>query len=185
MSNTEFMMQGCRVAIGFLAICFGAECLGAQGATDEEPFGIDHRIPWTTSRVIGSPEPPLPYAVEKTFTNITWKAPMFVIAEPGADTLLVVQQGGEKDRPSKVLRLRDDPKADQAETFLTMSNRLIYSVTFHPDYRTNHYLYVFSNGPTPKGDRTNRISRFIVNPQCDAESECTIIEWRSAGHDGG
>src|SRR2546421_3420004 len=93
-----------------------------HGAEEQQPFGIDHRIPWTTSRVIGSPDPPLPYTVEKTFTNITLRAPIFIAPEPDTDALLVVQQGGEKERPSKILRLRDDPRTDQGETFLEVSN---------------------------------------------------------------
>src|SRR5213075_1890638 len=108
---------------------------------------------------------------------------------PDTDYLLVVQQGGEKERPSKILRVRDDPHADAVETFLEVSNRLVYSVAFHPGYRTNGYLFVFSNGPTGEKERTNRISRFTVERQaphrCDARSEQVIIEWRSAGHDGG
>jgi len=60
-------------------------------AADEQPFGIDHRIPLTTSRVIGSPEPPLPYTVEKTFTKIKWQSPIYVASEPGSDSLLIVQ----------------------------------------------------------------------------------------------
>lgn len=164
--------------------------LAAVGATaDEQPFGIERRIPWTTSRLVGSPDPPLPYTVEKTFTNITWKKPMYVAPEPGTDWLLVVQEGGQTERPSKIFRVCDDPNADQAEPFLLVSNRVIYSVTFHPGYRTNGFVYVFSNGPTPKSDRTNRISRFTVDRQapyqCDPASEVAIIEWRSAGHDGG
>jgi uncharacterized repeat protein (TIGR03806 family) len=158
-------------------------------AADEQPFGIERRIAWTTSRVIGSPDPPLPYKVEKTFTNIKWQAPIYVTPEPDTDYLLVVQQGGEKERPSKILRVRDDPNADTAETLLEVSNRLVYSVAFHPAYRTNGYLFVFSNGPTPEKERTNRISRFNVERQaphrCDPKSEQVIIEWRSAGHDGG
>ena len=38
-------------------------------AADVPPFGIGHRIPWTTSRVIGSPEPALPYTVGKSPLN--------------------------------------------------------------------------------------------------------------------
>src|SRR5207247_497869 len=50
---------------------------GVLHAADEQPFGIERRIPWTTSRVIGSPDPPLPYTVGKTFTNIKWQAPVY------------------------------------------------------------------------------------------------------------
>ncbi|MBI3852587.1 MAG: PQQ-dependent sugar dehydrogenase [Verrucomicrobia bacterium] len=158
-------------------------------AADEPPFGLDHRIPWTTSRVIGSPEPPLPYTVEKTFTNIQWQQPIFITAESGTDRLFVIQQNGETNRPARVLRLRDDPNTAQVETFLAISNRLVYSFAFHPGYRTNGYIYLFSNGPTPETNRLNRISRFTVGRQppqpCDPKTEQVILEWRSMGHDGG
>ena len=139
--------------------------------------------------MVGSPDPPLPYTVEKTFTNIHWRAPIFLTPEPDTDSLLVVQQGGEKERPSKILRLRDDPKTDQAQAFLEVSNRLVYSVAFHPGYRTNGFLYVFSNGTTSEPERTNRISRFTVAREapfaCERSSERVILEWHSQGHDGG
>src|SRR2546427_2332265 len=138
-----------------MAVCMMGDLPSLHGADEQQPFGIDHRIPWTTSRVVGSPEPPLPYTVEKTFTNIAWKAPLFIIAEPDTDYLLVAQQGGEKERPSKVLRLPDDPAADHTETFLEVTNRLIYSMTFHPGYRTNGHVYVFTHGASGEFARTN------------------------------
>jgi putative heme-binding domain-containing protein len=158
-------------------------------AADEKPFGLERRIPWTTSRVIGSPDPPRPYTVQRTFTNLTWKAPLYLAPEPGTASLLVVEQGGDAGVPSRIHRLRDDPQTTERELLLAMTNRLIYGLTFHPGYATNGQLFVFSNGPWGKEDRTNRISRFTVaraapHP-CDPASEQIIIEWRSAGHDGG
>ena len=139
--------------------------------------------------MIGSPDPPLPYTVEKTFTNTSLRAPIFIASEPDTDSIFVVQQGGEKERPSKILRLRDDPKTDQVETFLEVSNRLVYSVAFHPGYRTNGFLFVFSNGTTSESERTNRISRFTVARRapfaCERSSERIMLEWHSQGHDGG
>jgi len=168
---------------------------GYAAETNDAPFGLERRVPWTTSRVVGSPDPPLPYTVEKTFTNLQWRAPLYVAAEPGTNFLLVILQGGEKDRPSKLLRVRDSADAAATETILTVSNRLLYSVAFHPGYRTNGVLYLFSNGPTSRGERTNRVSRFTkagqkrtawdAGPYLDPDSEKLIIEWRSAGHDGG
>jgi len=188
--HTEHTPAGFRVPILILLAAAVLMCrIPRLHGAEEPPFGIDHRIPWTTSRVVGSPDPPLPFTVEKTFTNISWRAPIFVTPEPGTDRLLVVQAGGEKERPSRVLSVSDDASASQVEPFLVVSNRLIYSVTFHPGYRTNGYFFVFSNGPTPQGERTNRISRFTVKPQmprhCDPDSERVIIEWHSQGHDGG
>ena len=153
------------------------------------PFGLRHRIPWTTSRVVGSPDPPLPYRVERTFTNLSLRAPLYVAAEPGTDSLFVILQGGEKDRPSKLLRVRDAADTAETETILTVTNRLLYSVAFHPGYRTNGFLYLFSNGPTPESERTNRIARYAKRTAQNSgpylSSEKLILEWRSAGHDGG
>src|SRR5207237_6726225 len=119
----------------FLALCFVA-LLTLRGAplsaAEEQPYGIAKRIPWTTSRVIGSPEPPLPYTVERVFTNLTWKEPVFITPEPGSKRLLVVLAGGEKERPSKIMSVMDELNADKAETFLEVSNWFVYSFTFHP-----------------------------------------------------
>src|SRR5438445_9374118 len=101
-----------------LAAVLATTSLQCRRVADRQPFGINQRIPWTTSRLIGSPDPPLPYNVEKTFTKIKWDQPIFVIAEPGTDRLFVVQQGGETNRPSRILELRDKPDADRVETFL-------------------------------------------------------------------
>ena len=147
------------------------------------------RVVWHNQRLLGSPEPPDPYRVARVFEKITWKAPIYVVPEPGTDLLWVVLQGGEKERPSRVLRLRDRPDTDHTEPVFEMKERLIYAVTFHPGYRTNGWVFFFSNGPTSAGERTNRISRFTVSRQppfvCDPASEQVIISWRSAGHDGG
>ena len=171
-----------------LAVLAGVN-IQCSRAGEEKPFGIHHRIPWTTSRLIGSPDPPLPYSVERTFANIKWDRPIFIAVEPGTERLFVVQQGGESNKPSLILEMRNDRNTEHAETFLVMSNRLVYSFTFHPGYRTNGYIYVFSNGPTPETNRQDCISRYTVERQppyrCDPDSEKPIIEWRSMGHDGG
>lgn len=191
--------MGGAMTIKFLARCRPLQFIAAiacltvaqviEAVAADQIFGLERRVPWTTSRVVGSPDPPLSYEVEKTFTNLTWKLPMFAIPEPGTENLLVVQQGGENDRPSKIFRVHDDPAVSDQELFLEISNRLVYSVQFHPGYRSNGWLYVFSNGTTSEKERTNRISRFTIEREtpfrCRLDSEKTIIQWRSAGHDGG
>ena len=161
----------------------------APSAADEKkPFGLDHRIPWTTSRIIGAPDPPLPYRAEPIFTEIDWQRPIYAKAEPGTSWLVVVQQGGEKEKPSAIVRVLDDPTADESRRFLEIHDRLVYGLTFHPDYQRNGYVFIFSNGPTTKPERKNRISRFTVDREtlvCNPDSEQIIIQWRSMGHDGG
>src|SRR5207244_249423 len=136
---------GPRLRALLIAVFIAAGLASLYSAEEQQPFGIDHRIPWTTSRVFGSPDP-LPYTVERVFTNLTWKEPIFVTREPDSKRLLVVLAGGEKERPSKIMSVMDDLNADKVETFLEVSNWFVYSFTFHPGYRTNGYIFVFQNG---------------------------------------
>ncbi len=177
-----------RLWLTLIATLATALVAGLQ-AGEKEAYGIDHRIPWTTSRLTGSPDPSLPYTVERTFAKIKLERPLFMIAEPQSDRLFVIEHGGESNKPSRILAWRNDPKTDHADLFLAVTNRMVLSFTFHPSYRTNGYIYVFSNGPTSETNRLNRISRYTVGRRapypCNENSELTIIEWRSMGHDGG
>ena len=146
------------------------------------------RVPWTTSRVVGSPDPPLPYSTEPAYLDIEWKRPIYAKTEPGTENLVVVEQGGEKDRPTRLLRVdSNDPL--KAETLLEIEQQLVYGIEFHPDYASNGQLFTFGNGPVGEPERKNLISRFQVAREdgqpCDPRSQQTIIEWRSMGHDGG
>lgn len=162
----------------------------AESRAAEDPsVGLDRRVPWNTSKVVGTPEPPLDYTVERVLTNSVFKSPLYTAAEPGTPNLLVVQQGGEKDRPSKILRVAESGASGVPEVLLEVPRRLVYGLTFHPGFASNGQLFVFSNGTTGETERTNRISRYTVGRTapfaCDPASEKVILEWRSAGHDGG
>jgi uncharacterized repeat protein (TIGR03806 family) len=172
-----------------VAVAFLVGLSGGLGAAADKPFGLPTRIPWASSRLAGSPDPPLPYSVEKTFTKLAWKSPIYMAEEPGTDRLWVVQVGTGADNGSRILRIQDDPAVGVSELVLEIPRRLIYSICFHPDYASNGFLYVFSNGPRDAPERTNRISRFTVGRQpprlVDPKSEEVVIEWKSGGHDGG
>lgn len=155
---------------------------------DDRPFGIQARVPWNTSRLVGSPEPPSPYVVEKTFSKLTWNGPIYIAEEPGTDFLWVIQ-GGAPENGTRIVRVKDDPAATSTDVVLDLPNRLAYSVCFHPQYATNGIVYVFTNGPRNAAERKNKITRYIVdrkgvNPPTLKSGE-TVIEWKSAGHDGG
>jgi len=164
-------------------------CLPGFAAGADTPHALPARVPWTTSRLAGSPDPPSPYGVEKTFTRLTWKAPIYLAGEPGTDRLWVVQAAHDKDNTSRILRIKDDPDAGDSEILLEAPNRLIYSVCFHPDFPSNGFVYVFSNGPRDAPDRKNRVTRYTVGREAPGRfvpgSDEVVIEWKSAGHDGG
>ena len=152
-------------------------------------FAAEQRARWTTSRVVGSPEPPLPYTVEEAFPAIDWERPIYAKAEPGTDSLFVVSLGAQDADKSTVVRLQDNSAAHSCETLLEIDGRVVYGLEFAPDYHAGGHLFVFSNGPTRETERKNRISRFNVSSSgerlVDPDSELVILEWRSMGHDGG
>src|SRR5262249_55274031 len=57
-------------------------------------LGAAERVPWTTSRVHGSPEPPDPYRVERAFPKLTFWNPLDAVRIPGTDRLVIVEQHG-------------------------------------------------------------------------------------------
>jgi uncharacterized repeat protein (TIGR03806 family) len=161
-----------------------------QSAFAQSP--VPTRIAWKNTRLTGTPDPPPPYTVEKTFARIAWKRPLYLAPLPGTDELLVVLQGGEAGTPAKIVRVKDDPQTDRLAPLLELDRRLIYAVTFHPRFSENGFVYVFSNGPwDDEGQRANRVSRFTLRRpkdrdwECDPGSELAILVWKSAGHDGG
>src|SRR5687767_11684951 len=52
------------------------------------------RVPWKTSRVQGSPEPPLPYRMERAFPALAFEMPMETSAIPGTNRVAVAELKG-------------------------------------------------------------------------------------------
>ncbi|MDA1177924.1 MAG: PQQ-dependent sugar dehydrogenase, partial [Planctomycetota bacterium] len=157
------------------------------GELPSAPFSSTERIPLTTLRVEGSPEPPLPYTTEKWPTKIEWNSTIYAAAEPGRQALLVILTQGEGQLSTLVRVPDNNPLATEAEKLLEIPSWLVYSLTFHPQYQENGYVYLGSNGPIDKGnDRVDRIARYTVDPtgKIDPASELIIIEWKSNGHNG-
>ncbi|MGE3780621.1 MAG: sorbosone dehydrogenase family protein, partial [Pirellulaceae bacterium] len=170
-----------------LWVLLAAELLAGWAAA--QPFGLERRVEWTNARLIGSPEPPLPYTVEKVFTRLDLPSPMYVADEPGTEALLVVLQGGAVDKPSRIVQFQNDPDVARSEVVLEVPRRMVYSLCFHPDYLRNRQVFVFSNGETGEKDRTNQITRYVVDREApfrfNTESAEVVLEWKSGGHDGG
>lgn len=133
-----------------------------------------------------------PFTTRPFRPELTLKNPVFVISEPGTRDLLVVLQGGEAERPSRIVRIAEVPKDGGPagpEPLLEIPGRLVYSVAFHPGHAINGQMLVFSNGRTGQTERTNRLSRFRIGRDGSRTlvpgSEEILLEWRSGGHDGG
>lgn len=141
----------------------------------------EQRIPWTTSRVVGSPEPPLPYTTRRSFPNLSFKNPLYMTFEPGPGRVLTVLQHG------RILAFSNDPAAEKTDVFFELKGMTFYSILFHPKYAENRWVYVFANGPESREpNKKNRILRYVVKDgKVDPATEHLVIEWVSNGHDGG
>lgn len=143
---------------------------------------------WKTSRVLGSPEPPTGYRVERAYPKLKAGALVAVGTEPGSDRLLFLEHTNGWSGTMTLKRFRDDPAVQEAETLLPLPD-MAYGFTFHPDFARNGFIYIGCNGPAtkpPKFTRVVRYTMFRTAPwQIDPASRQIIIEWPSDGHNGG
>ena len=169
-------------------VCFTA-LIGAAsaGRTDDasKPFGLKKREPWTTSRVVGTPEPPPPYTVKRVYPQLTFTNPVFIAQEPGSDRILVAELGG------KIFAFSKNQPTPASKRLFLETKRQIYAFSFHPEYEKNGQVFVFSpDDPNDKSEgKKSRVSRFqttLEGPRKTSHaSEKIIIEWPAGGHNGG
>ena len=180
-------------AFALVAGLFLSAC-GSVGSRDgDAPYGLAERVLWNTSRVVGSPEPPPPYRLRRVFPQYTFENPTFIAQDPNSERLLVAEYEG------RIYSFQgNDPDAGK-DLFLDW-NRRVSAFSFHPRYRDNGQVFVFSpTNPKLEGKKDeegnpvtqlSRVSRFELEPGSDPprlrpESEKVIIEWPSGGHNGG
>jgi hypothetical protein len=152
----------------------------------QRPFGIDRRIPLTTSRVIGSPDPPLPYRVRRVYPKLKLTNPVTVIQEPGSDRLLVIVHQ-DADGASRVLRFRDDPDVDATETLLSVDRRPIASRFTQAS--TEWLSLSQQQGPpfwkSGREDADRTVHHGRVPLRSRSRFRTSHHRWPSNGHDGG
>lgn len=168
-----------------IAAWSGAWAAAVGWAGDASPLSLDRRVPWTTSKIQGSPEPPAPYRVVTAFPKLKFDEPLDMACAPGTQRLFVVERYG------RILSFENDPAVEQAEVFLELKGKVFYGLAFHPNYAENGYVYVtiVVNPKVEEEPRGTRVSRFRVQGgvegQVDPDSEQVLIEWPSGGHNGG
>ncbi len=162
--------------------------------------GLTKRVPWITSRVVGSPDPPHPYRIERAFPKLTFRNPLLLARPPVGDRLFVGEQFG------KIFSFRDDPNTVKADLFIDLKQGIpgwdpkdksrifdaLYGLAFHPRFAENRYCYICYTVQGSKGEQLpdgTRVSRFKVSdtdpPRCDPASEKILITWLGGGHNGG
>lgn len=147
------------------------------------------RDAWTSSRLVGSPEPPRPYTTERVFPSLEFDRPAELTAIPGTNRLALLEANSGKiysfeNRP-------DDPDVT-CELFADVSTcgpdfTFVYGLAFHPQFPRNRYCFV-SYVLKSKAPDTSRVSRFQVTetnpPRIDLASEEIVFRWQGGGHNG-
>ena len=162
-------------------------CSSWRIATADLPeTGVTKRTPWTTSRITGSPDPPLPYVTEHVFPHLKFNQCLDITTAPGSNRLFVVEQSG------KIFSFPDRPDVEAADLVVDMAQEIagvqqVYSLAFHPDFEKNRFCYVCYIKAPNLEDGTH-VARYRIEdddpPTIDVSSETTIITWFSGGHNG-
>ncbi len=165
--------------------------VGPESSPGANPPAIAKRTPLTTSKLIGTPEPPPPYRVKRIYPDLAFSHPLGVMHQPGSDRLWVWTQG-QDGNGGKILRFVDTPDARETElVYEADKDRILFDICFHPKFTENGYVLIGSNGKGSAGfeGKTTRVSRFKLDPKppyaFDPASEEVLIEWLSDGHNGG
>lgn len=158
------------------------------------------RIPWTNSRLIGSPDPPPPFKVVRAFPDLKFQHPLLMAGCPGSDRLFVGEQAGVLysfpakpdakadlffDLRKEIKTIHLHPQAKEVEA--------VYGLVFHPDFEKNRQCFICYtlriNQRIPNLKDGTRVSRFTVArsvpPRIDPSSEEILITFLQGGHNGG
>lgn len=163
--------------------------VGPPQVANVRPYGIAERVPLTTSRVVGSPDPPLPYRVTRALPQLKLSFPIYAAGQPGSDRMILVAQENSYG-PAAVLRVRSDGSSAEVEKLFDVPNGgVAYSVCFHPKFAENGYFFLGWNGSIDGSPKRTRITRYVMETRepykVDPASATEIIAWDSNGHNGG
>lgn len=156
----------------------------AAPATAEESART--RLPWTASRLRGSPDPGKRCTSEAVFPGIELNQGLELVAHAGR--FHVVERGG------RLWSFPERPSAEAVAPDLTIDLKALhpgltnaYGLAFHPRCADNGEVFVAYTIGNNVEDGT-RVSRFRLSganpPRIDPASEETVITWWSGGHNG-
>lgn len=173
----------------------------AQPPVDKKVAEPPKRVPWTTSKITGTPEPPHPYKAERVFPKLKFKDPVFMVRAPGLHRWFVGEQRG------RIVSFPKDPAVEKADLFCDLQAEVkswdpnsnvrgieaCYGLVFHPQFPTKRTCYVCYVLQSKKGGEQlpdgSRVSEFAVTdtnpPRIDVKSERILLTFLAGGHNGG
>ncbi len=192
------MMLRIRIAVVLVAI---VSAVGFFALAEEAPKPKDapKRLPWTTSKITGSPEAAPPFKSVNPFPKLKFNHPLLLVNMPGTNRLCVGEQDGKLwsfenspdataelliDFKKEVQDFKPTPGADEVES--------VYGFVFHPDFVKNRQCFVcytLKSKKSPNLDNGTRVSRFHLPDakpyRIDFKSEELLFTYLQGGHNGG
>lgn len=161
-------------------------CMCLASALCAVNIGAAERTSWTASRVVGSPEPPTDYHVQRVYPKLSFRNP--VELSPLSDTgkMMLLELSG------KLYTFDDEDDCTNADLVIDFGKELNVTRALgfgvHPNFMENRQIFVCtSTNPVAKPDGS-RLSRFTVSdtdpPTIDPASEEVLLTWASGGHNG-
>ncbi len=139
---------------------------------------------WTNTKLLGSPDGPQGFAPIRAWPGLAARSLVATTPTPDGEWLWFIEQENGRGGRMRLRRFNATGNGSDAETLLEL-NDMAYSVAFHPQFDTNHFVFIGMNGPQAGSPRTSHVSRFTVREgRPDPASAVKIIEWSSDGHNG-
>lgn len=148
----------------------------------------DRLARWTTSRVNGSPDPPLPYKTMAVYQGVKLDSPTDITWLPDARRWIATQNNG------KILKFENDPRNAFAEPLLDLTQipdrpaTQVFATIFHPDLKNQPWCFVTYEA-IRNGTKRTFLSRLKVLdpsvPTVDLASLTVVTDWIGGGHSGG
>jgi len=82
------------------------------------PQEVPNRVPWTTSRLTGSPEPPPPLRSEPAFPKLKFARPLALVPFPGGKRYVLVEEKGV------LYTFRNDPACEKPDLFIDLTKEI-------------------------------------------------------------
>lgn len=152
--------------------------------TVRKESGLDKRIPWTSSRIQGSPDPASPYRTQNAFPKLKFNEPLALQPIPGSNTMLVAE------RPGRIVCFENQRDTARFDVVIDIQ-RPVYGLALHPQFASNGYFYVTSIVGPEDSPTGSRVSRFQIKDlkakqrSAALASEKVVFEWPTGGHNGG
>lgn len=142
------------------------------------------RVPWTTSRIQGSPEPAKPFVAEEILKQHSFTEALEILGLP--EKIIVIENAG------KIWGLPTNLKATEKELLIDLKAKHpqldhAYGIAFHPKWRQNREVFItYTLGPgVEDGTKLARFKLSSLSPLIiDPESEEGLLTWLSGGHNG-